>query len=204
VSGPQNGLYLPQSKYGSGSPILRIEDYQLDWSKPSGELKCVAATPGDRECYSLRKDDIVINRVNSPSHLGKALLVQDSNLPALFESNMMRISLVSSAAPPYVTLFLQSMLGRQLLTKNAKWAVNQASINQTDVKSTPIPLPPADEQLEIVRRAQELLTRAGHLVPVIDGAAMRLHRSDQATLGKAFRGELIPTGAEQELAEGAA
>lgn len=190
-SGPQNGLYLPQSKYGSGTPILRIEDYQLNWSRSSSELKRVNASSSDCERYALNDSDIVINRVNSPSHLGKAILVQERNLPALFESNMMRISLVSAVEPTYVVLFLQSMYGRQLLTKNAKWAVNQASINQGDVNSTPIPLPPIDEQQEIVRRALVLLAIIDQLLPMVESAAAKVGRSSQAVLAKAFRGELL-------------
>lgn len=195
--GPQNGLYLPQSKYGSGTAIFRIDDYQLDWSRPSDELKRVEVSASDLARYSLQQHDIIINRVNSPSHLGKAMFVGSRHLPALFESNMMRISLVSVVEPAYVTFFLQSMYGRQLLTKNAKWAVNQASINQKDVNSTPIPLPPLGEQKEIVRRVQALLKRVDELLPVIDRVAASIDRSEQAVLAKAFRGELI----SREMAE---
>ena len=36
ISGPDNGLYLPQSRYGSGQPICRIDDYQdLELSLPT-------------------------------------------------------------------------------------------------------------------------------------------------------------------------
>jgi type I restriction enzyme, S subunit len=191
VTGPQNGLYLPQSKYGSGTPIVRIEDYQLDWSRPSNELKRVDASDSDRERYALKNGDIVINRVNSPSHLGKALLVKDRNVPAIFESNMMRISVVSSIDPEYAALYLQSMAGRNLLIKNAKWAVNQASINQSDVRATPIALPPLDEQREIVRRAVALLETASKIEQSIASASARIDRSSQAVLAKTFRGSLV-------------
>jgi type I restriction enzyme S subunit len=193
LHGPQNGLYLPQSKYGAGTPILRIEDYQLDWSRASNELKLVAASTGDRQKYALQTGDIVVNRVNSPSHLGKAMLVEERNLPSLFESNMMRLSLVRAANCEYVALFLQSMVGRRLLTKSAKWAVNQASINQGDVTSTPIALPGPEEQGEIVRSVRRLIEGTSKIGPLIDRAAMCVERSRDAVLAKAVRGELTIT-----------
>jgi type I restriction enzyme S subunit len=193
--GPQNGLYLPQSKYGAGgTPILRIEDYQLESSRDTDQFKRVHATPQEVERYSLAVGDIVINRVNSPSHLGKALRVSERHLPAIFESNMMRLRLLAEVDSEWVLVFLRSLRGRQLLVSNAKWAVNQASINQGDVLSVPIPLPPFDEQRQIVRRVQGLLALADALTLRIDAASKRVERSSQAVLGKAFRGELTVNG----------
>ena len=74
IEGPQNGLYLPKSAYGGGIPILRIDDFQDGWSRNSKELRQVHASSAEEKCYSLKVGDLVINRVNSPSHLGKALL----------------------------------------------------------------------------------------------------------------------------------
>jgi type I restriction enzyme S subunit len=194
ATGPQNGLYLPQSKYGSGVPILRIEDFQLDSSRSSNQLRRVDASKADVLRYSLQDGDVVVNRVNSPSHLGKSLAVQPRHLPALFESNMMRIQLLAEAVlPQWVDLFLRSVRGRQLLTRNAKWAVNQASINQGDVVATPIPLPPLPEQREIVRRVDGLLLLAARLHTRVEATKGHVGRSSQALLAKAFRGELVGT-----------
>ena len=180
VDGPQNGLYLPKSLYGSGHPILRIDDYQQDWIRPVPELQRVRAKPEDVTTYSLRSGDIVINRVNSPSHLGKvAVWAKESEMP-LFESNMMRAALSSGVVPLYVATYLRSLNGRARLTKQAKWAVNQASINQQDVCGTPVPLPPLDEQNRIISevdRHLSLLTRTEALLHTKLSRAVHLRRS---------------------------
>ncbi len=123
-------LYLPQSSYGSGEPILRIDDYQSDWSRSSSELQRVNATRADRDKYGLKAGDLVINRVNSMTHLGKALAVEPRHIPSVFESNMMRFAVAQGVPPRFLQAYLSSTQGRQSLTKNAKWAVNQASISQ--------------------------------------------------------------------------
>ena len=201
ISGPQNGLYLPKHKYGSGTPILRIDDYQIGWSRSAEELQKVDAEQDDVEKYSLNVGDLVINRVNSVSHLGKSLLVEERNVPSLFESNMMRLRPTSHGSRRYLTYYLQSVRGRMMLIRNAKHAVNQASINQSDVKGTPVPLPPEEEQKEIVRRVRQRLDKIDEMAAHVDGARERLDHLDRSVLAKAFRGELVETEAERARRE---
>jgi type I restriction enzyme S subunit len=189
--GPTNGLYLPKDRYGTGTPILRIDDYQNDYSKPSADLRLVSAKSSEIEKYSLSENDLIINRVNSPSHLGKCIVISQRNLPSLFESNMMRIRFSTDIAhPKYVELYLHSNDGKKRLISNAKWAVNQASINQQDVISTPVPLPPLQEQLRIVAEAERRLSVARQVESSVEEALVRASRLRQAILRSAFEGRL--------------
>ena len=190
VLGPQNGLYLPQSAYGSGIPILRIDDYQNGSSRASGELRLVRADDDEIKKYRLFENDLVINRVNSLSHLGKCLLVSPRNLPAIFESNMMRLRLASGVAPTFVEKWLQSNLGRSLLTQRAKWAVNQASINQEDIGITPVPIPPHPEQHRIVAEVERRLSVVAEVEAAVVVNLARAGRLRQAVLKRAFEGKL--------------
>ena len=190
--GPQNGLYLPKREYGSGTPILRIDDFQNGWSRHSNQLQKVRACEDDVEKYSLELGDLVVNRVNSMSHLGKCLLIDDSNVPSLFESNMMRLHLASMCDGKFVEYYLRSPIGRQYLIKDAKHAVNQASINQGDVKSTPVPLPPRAEQKEIVEQVERLLSVADDGATTVERERTRADRLRQSILKQAFSGRLVP------------
>ena len=62
-------------------------------SRSRDKLQLVSATPEEQARYMLREGDLVINRVNSPSHLGKSLFVESRHVPAVLESNMMRVHL---------------------------------------------------------------------------------------------------------------
>ncbi len=61
--GPNNGLYKPQSCYGSGTPIVRIDAFYdgkiTNWS----ELKRLQISKKEREQFALADGDILINRV---------------------------------------------------------------------------------------------------------------------------------------------
>ena len=189
VSGPQNGVYLPRTLYGHGYPILRIDDYQDGWTRSMDKLKRVTADPATADKYQLFADDLIINRVNSMTHLGKCMTVKSTHAGALFESNIMKIRLVYAVNPRYVTFYLQSRAGRDRLIRSAKWAVNQASINQRDVKGTPLPLPPLAEQVRIAAEVDRRFSLVAELEASVSTNLFRGARLRQSILDKAFREE---------------
>jgi len=154
TEGPQNGLYKPLSLYGEGTPIIRINDYGTDGRFTSLAFRRVRIDPAEVERYLLKENDILVNRVNSLPQLGKSILVPALLEPTVFESNMMRFAVDGiRLLPHYAILFLCSPQAHTQMVGKAKRAVAQSSINQGDVKSLLVPLPPASEQTTIVRMA---------------------------------------------------
>jgi len=200
VSGPQNGIYVHKSLYGEGTPILRIDDYQVDWSRSADELQRVTLSDQDRWLYMLQVQDLLINRVNSPSHLGKSMVVESQHTPAVFESNMMRLGLAESMDPFFVQAYLSSASGKNRLTENAKWAVNQASINQGDVGRTAIPLPPAPEQKRIITKLNHAFSITEAVRETISSSFARSEKLRQSILKWAFEGKLVPQDPNDEPA----
>lgn len=199
-SGPQNGLYLPKERYGSGTPMLRIDDYQIGWHRSADELKMVQADTSTIETYALRPGDIVVNRVNSMTHLGKSLLIPTEFDGVLFESNMMRFRLSELLNCEFVTFYLGSEIGRSRLTANAKWAVNQASINQRDLGRTPIPIPPSAEQAAIADLVQAQLEACRSMANSVARSLKEAAAQRQNLLKAAFSGQLVPQDPADEPA----
>jgi type I restriction enzyme S subunit len=54
-----------------------------------------------------------------------------------------------------------------------------------------IPVPPLEEQFEIVQKAKELLEHANTVEKQYNAAKTRLDKLTQSILAKAFRGELV-------------
>ena len=198
--GPQNGLYLHRGKYGRGVPILRIDDYQAGWARPAADLQKVDAERADRERYAVAVGDFIINRVNSVTHLGKCLLVGIEHDGCLFESNMMRFRVSEELSNPYLELFLRSEIGRELLIRNCKHAVNQASINQDDVAATPIAIGPLSEQEEVVDRVGRELSRSGKESLDTKAFMKQAQGMRQGILRAAFNGTLVPQRPDDEPA----
>ena len=191
-AGFTNGLYVPKSAYGAGTPILRIDDFQNDWSRSASELRCVSIDSQTALRYGLQPGQLVVNRVNSMSHLGKCIAIEDRHVPAVFESNMMRATISREVSTPYLVFWLRSRVGKRFLLRDAKWAVNQASINQNDVGGTPVPLPPLAEQHRIVAEVDRRLSVLDALDATLDANLARCARLRQSILQRAFTGRLVP------------
>ena len=147
---PQNGLYKPQFDYvsdGTGVPILRIDSFYEGKVSNLSSLKRLICSEIELKRYSLYENDIVINRVNSIEYLGKCGLIQGLVENTVFESNMMRLHVDEHKFHPvYITKLLCSEFIYQQILGRAKKAVNQASINQKDVQSFVVYMPPIEQQ----------------------------------------------------------
>ena len=147
---PQNGLYKPQTDYvqdDTGIPILRIDAFYNGKVTNWNTLKRLICSETEIDRYLLKENDIVINRVNSIEYLGKCAHIVGLKEKTVFESNMMRFHMDEKKVNAvYVTEVLCTEdIYRQIL-RCAKKSVNQASINQEDVKSLEILVPPLSLQ----------------------------------------------------------
>jgi len=189
---PQNGLYKSANFYGNGVHILRIDGFYDGVVLDDYSFKRVMLTMSEVAKYQLAENDIVINRVNSMSHLGKCGLIRILKEPTVFESNVMRIKLETKLiVPAFLVSYLSSNKGRNKLIKNAKHAVNQASINQNDVVNSELPLPPIQEQHQIVFELESRLTVCDKMEVTISQNLQQSEAMRQSILKKAFEGRLV-------------
>jgi type I restriction enzyme S subunit len=73
---------------------------------------------------------------------------------------------------------------------------NQPALNGGKVRALPVPLPPVEEQNEIVRTLQAMFGVADLIEQRVRSACARADRLPQSILAKALSGELVPTEAE--------
>ena len=112
----------------------------------------------------------------------------------------MRLRTRDELSSAFLRVVLCSPGGRSALTSGAKHAVNQASINQGDVKAVPMPLPLPETQREVVRRVETLFAFADRLEARLALAQTAVDRLTPSLLAKAFRGELVPQDPADEPA----
>ena len=190
---PQNGIYKPTSEYGSGTQIIRIDDfYDGQLTRRTG-FKKLRLSDEEIEKYKVRNSDLIINRVNSIEYLGKCALVESLTENTVFESNVMRCCVMEDViSKAYVAAYLASHEGRNRLCENAKHAVNQASVNQTDVGNTLVPITSMEEQLLIVQKIEQKLSQTDALISQIEGHLKKAEALRQSILKRAFAGQLVP------------
>jgi type I restriction enzyme S subunit len=157
IDGPQNGLYKPSGFYGNGVPILRIDCFYDGVVTDITKLKRVVVTYEELRRFQIHEDDIVINRVNSRSHLGKCALIPGISEKTVFESNMMRLTVdKTKVLPLFLSKFLTTPFVKKQILNSAKDAVNQSSINQNDVNNFELFLPPINLQYKFVLIARQV------------------------------------------------
>lgn len=185
---PQNGLYKSKSFYGEGTPILRIDGFYDGEVVPNYEYKRVRLEAEEIKKYALHIGDIVVNRVNSMSYLGKCALIRNLEEPTIFESNVMRFRLDKQQIDlEYAMYYLSTSFGRHELIKNAKQAVNQASINQTDVGNALIPIPKdLEAQRNIAQKISAHIAVCNNIEQGIDTAFAQADAMRQSILKQAF------------------
>lgn len=193
VGTPQNGIYKPKNTYGHGVRILRIDGFYDGFIVPDYEYKRLSLTEDEINKYTLNVNDLVVNRVNSMPYLGKCALVRKDEETTVFESNMMRICLDEERInPEYLTYYLSSLAGKKELKKNAKQAVNQASINQTDVGNALVPIPEnISVQLNILAEIESRLSVCDSIEQTVETALKQAEALRQSILKEAFEGRLI-------------
>lgn len=101
--------------------------------------------------------------------------------------------------PEYVWLWA---LGEYEKNRDAGRGGNQAALNGAKVRALPVPLPPAEEQAEIVRLVRRMFDAVDELDARVKAASRHADLLPQAILEKAFSGELVPTEAELAHDEG--
>ncbi|MGQ7816023.1 restriction endonuclease subunit S [Metapseudomonas furukawaii] len=79
-------------------------------------------------------------------------------------------------------------------------ATAQKNINLKVLSELALPLPSFQEQIEIVRRVEQLFAFADQLEAKVATAKARIDRLTQSILAKAFRGELVPQDPNDEPA----
>ena len=198
---PQNGVYKPASEYGNGTQIIRIDDFYDGRLIRRTGFRKLRLSNEEIEKYKVQNLDLIINRVNSIEYLGKCALVEDLTENTVFESNIMRCCVIEDViSKVYVAAYLASREGRNRLCENAKHAVNQASINQTDVGNTLVPITSMEEQILIVQKIEQKLSQTDALISQIEDHLKKVEALRQSILKKAFTGQLVPQDPSDEPA----
>ena len=176
-----------------------IENGQIHFD----DLKYMPEGWDDREKFLLEDGDLLFNRTNSAELVGKSAVYKTEHPEAVFASYLVRAKLHEDIfAPDLLASYINSAHGRRYIRAETKQQVGQANVNATKMASMPIPVPPAKEQEELLRRIKQRLDKINEMAEHVDQADDRLDQLDRSVLAKAFRGELVETEAARAHREG--
>ncbi|WP_128002353.1 restriction endonuclease subunit S [Piscinibacter defluvii] len=196
----QSGGTPKEGFTSSGVPFLKvynIVNQRIDFAfRPqfiahavhSGTMAKSVTLPGD----------VLMNIVGPP--LGKVAVVTDE-----FSAwNINQAITLFRPSPRVSTGWLYCVLcsGKniQSIVHETRGSAGQVNISLSQCRDFVIPVPPRDEQAEIVRRVESLFALADAIEAKWQAARTQVERLTPALLAKAFRGELVPQDPNDEPA----
>lgn len=158
----------------------------------------------EKEGFQLKENDLLITMTGTKykRDYGFVGLVPFSNKILFPNQRVGRLRCLSGCLPWYLYYWLQTETYRYFFFKNETGNVNQGNVGAGALKLMPVPMPPIDEQKEIVRLMESLLQFADTIEKRVVRTAKMAEKLNQAILAKAFRGELVATEAELSRREG--
>ena len=187
-SSVEYGSAIKSQKIGQ-VPVLRMGNIQngiFDWND-------LVFTSDDNEIkkYFLKKNDVLFNRTNSAEWVGKTAIYKGERL-AIFAGYLIRINRIESLIDAnFLTYYLNTKAAKTYGNSVRSFGVNQSNINGTKLKTYPIPLPPIEEQHQIVEILESKLTVCDKIEETITNSLLQAESLKQSILKKAFEGKLI-------------
>ena len=142
-----SGLSLTQTNGSNGFRVTRIET--IAYGTVDINRVGRVTTDQDISSYRLSIGDILVSNINSISHIGKSVLI-DRDYDLYHGMNLLRIEALSDVIySRFLYYWLNTEIVRASIRSRANKAVNQASINQTELGNTVVLLPSLPTSLDI-------------------------------------------------------
>lgn len=171
-------------------PYLRVANVQSGFLDLS-EVKQIVIKMDELENYMLLENDVLYTEGGDRDKLGRGTVWKGEIAPCIHQNHIFCARLyLPDVSPEWVSMTGQLEYARNYVDSVASQSVNLASINSTNLKAMPIPLPSIQEQMRIVERINGLYEQMSNIESAVLVASRQLDELEQAAMSKAFRGEL--------------
>ena len=145
------------------------------------------------------RDMLVIRTNGSRDLIGRGAFVQHAPPTALsFASYLIRFRLIGAVA--WLAVLWDSHLVRRWMSENCATSAGQYNISLRSLNKLPLPIPPLEEQTEIVAATDELMSVSSQTAPALKSQLAATERLRQSILHRAFTGNLLPQDPDDEPA----
>ncbi|HGW6028258.1 TPA: restriction endonuclease subunit S [Klebsiella quasipneumoniae] len=146
----------------------------------------------------LKKNDILIQRANSIDYVGISAIYRGADDKYIYPDLIMKVRANNRIITEYLHYCLLSEDTREYFRRNASGTTgNMPKINQGTVSTVPLKLPSLPEQIEIVRRAENIFNFSESIERLTGNALSQINNLTQSIIAKAFRGELTAQWREE-------
>lgn len=145
----------------------------------------------------VKQGDVLLTK--DGAGIGKLGYVKELPQEATINSSLLLIRPGNTAISKYI-FYLLSGPELQRIVKERITGSATPHLFQRDIKEFVIPVPPLEEQKEIVRILDDVLSQENNTYKKIKNVAVRIDMMKKSILAKAFRGELGTNNSKEESA----
>lgn len=197
------GLGRQRSPENHDGPFMSpyIRSANITWQGVDiSDVKSMNFDPSDFDRFQLKPGDVLLNEGSgSAKEVGKPAIWRDEIPDCCYQNTVLRVQPRECTSEYLYWYFLLTALSEGFVGDTK--GVNIQHIGKNGLASFPIPVPPLDEQREIVRHIETAFARIDRLAAEAAKALKLLGHLDQRILVKAFAGALVPQDPTDEPAE---
>ncbi len=157
VSGVTKGRHL-QGKETVEAPYLRVANVQ-DGYLDLTEVKTIEVLPSEVERYQLQPGDILLTEGGDPDKLGRGYIWNDEIERCIHQNHIFRVRLdQEKVLPLYLATLLRADYTKNYFLRAAKRSSKLASINLSQLKAFPVPVPSLNLQKTYIEGLNTLLS----------------------------------------------
>jgi type I restriction enzyme, S subunit len=195
-----NGRSVRDAEH-QGFPVLRLtclKNGSIDLS----ERKSGAWTRDEATNFLVREGDFLVSRGNgSLSLVGRGGIVPSLVDDIAYPDTLIRIRVQREIYNiDFLSIVWRSQCIRKQIEQAARTTAGIHKINQKSMEGFILPIPPLEEQKEIVLRVEKLFHAIAQIEAEYQKALKLCDRLDQAILTQAFSGQLVPQDPTDEPA----
>ncbi len=150
VANVQTGLAKNKANAGPLSvSYLRVANVQ-DGFVDLSEVKAIGVNADALSRYALRPGDVLFTEGGDADKLGRGAVWNGEIEPCLHQNHVFVARSLGTIRPLFLSLYRGSSRGKSYFLNCSKQTTNLASMNSTQLKNLPLPVPRLDEQDRIV------------------------------------------------------
>lgn len=170
-------------------PYLRVANVQ-DGYVDLTEVLEIEVGAHEVERYLLKRNDVLMNEGGDNDKLGRGTVWQGQIEPCVHQNHVFAVRLFDSSLAQWVARFTSTDAARTYFYLRSKQSTNLASINQSNVRELPIPMPPEDERKRILEELERALRASADLRKHVEDHISRLGEYRRSLIAAAVTGEL--------------
>jgi type I restriction enzyme, S subunit len=189
-SGPFGSNLLHSEFQEAGRLVIGIDNVQDGYFSMGATHRITKEKFDELKKYAARPEDVLITVMAT---IGRTCVVPSDIEPAIITKHVYRITPNKLIVEPrYLHLALWGGSAvRQQMNQQTR-GQTRPGLNGTIIKGLVIPIPPLEEQREVIGLVDSRLSLIDNLLPSVEKSEIRASRLRQSILKKAFSGELVP------------